>query len=744
MARRESTVETSTDTASAFAAFPIHNGELLRILGPEPGAAAATVDPLVKLDQPLAVVQSFIGGVCDPRGRLVRPLEITLVVDPATVVPDERVPTSAVLERFDALPELRGGLPELRGGLPLLRGAPPAAFEALRAALDEDPRSGPLLYCRKRHCVFAARSPETSELLCAVPPGAVADARDGDGNALSSWLLSWDVVPDAAESAETDDDAGAADTAETAVAHRVGKSRRKGQPPAIFGGKGGSCAAGVIASLEELMLGQGRVAEHAEKLAKRDRVAADYLIHDHACSGCPERERCYPTADGYAYATDRLVALSAAAAPLIISPLGEWRLDEACRVIGGLAPTAGLESAERGDNAYENWRSQHAQAIERVSPARLLAGETDGRELVEVARLKLALIADVLEQLDAVWRATQRPHLCWNGETVRAAWSRPVAVPGTCWGFQALLRKIGLQPAAPFDSADGPPLPYPPVFSDAAYLPAQAADAARYFDEPRQATMFVKKPQSGDGSGAHVLLEGLGIAWELFTTGDTLHASGDGWHAVLSPAAQRNPDDGEGLPFTGRVLGDRASFKKGDQRDNVECRWYPRFGEAVDLHAVGMLLFEALTTHDERSPQALREQLAPELADLTKSCQTLPIEQREQHVRNWITERCETDAPAALWTRRNLLHRRDARNATTLDGLSAALWTEIVVLAVRMTTSIVGFSYCEDRSRVAPRVDGDLLLPLVELRGLIALLDDELFGRTAPAAATRQRVDSEG
>ena len=729
MAKRESTVETSEDTASAFVALPVRTGETVRILGPEPGEAAATVDPLVKLDEPLTVVQSFIGGVCDLRGRLVRPLEIAMVVDPATVVPDERVPTSAVLERFGALPELRICMPARAG------------FEALRAALADDPRIGPLLYCRKRHCVFAARSPETSDLLYPVPADEATDARDGDGHEFSSWLLSWDVVPDAVDSAEADD---SVNTADTAVAHRVGKSRRKGQSPAIYGGQGGNCAAGAIASLEALTLGQGQVAEHAEKLAKRDRLAAEYLVNHHACSGCPERERCYPIDDGYAYAADRLVAISAAAASVIVSPLGEWRFDEACRVIGGLAPSACLESTERAANAYKCWRGAQAKTIECAGPARLLTGETDGRELVEVARLKLALIADVLEQLDAAWRGTKRPHLCWNAETVRVAWNWPVAVPGTCWGFHAVLRKTGLQPATPIESVDGPPLPYPPAFSDASYLPAPAADAARYFDEPRKATMFVKKPQSGDGSGAQVLLEGLGISWELFSTGDTLHTSGAGWHAVLSPAPQRDPGDGEGLPFTGRVTGDSARFKKGGQFEDVESRWYPRFGEAVDLHAVGMLLFEALTAHDERSPQALREQLCPEVADLTKSCQALPIEQREQHVRNWITERCETDAPAALWTRRNLLYRRDARNATSLDGLSAALWKEIVVIGVRMTTRIAGFSYCDDRSRAAPRIDGDLLLPLVELRGLIALLDDAIFSRAAPASATRQRVDSAG
>lgn len=644
-------VESQERTDSAFVPLPIPRGDVLCALGPRPDEAAA-VHPLARLDEPLTLVASFVAGVCDPGGRLLRPAEIMLVVDPATVVPDRQIPTAAVLERFDSRPALLAKLP------------PPAGLEILALAFPSAAKIGPLLYCRKRRCIFAARSEADTEF------------------------------PE------------------------------------------------VIAALDDLIREQRDVVTRAEKLRKRDRVAAARLAEEHACVSCDERQRCYPEDDGYAYFADRLVAISSANAPLIIAPLGEWRFDEACRIVGGEPPGELLASSTRPSNDFEIWRDDRATEMEHLAPPRLLSGETDGRELLEVARLKLGMIADVLAQLDAVWRETGRAHLCWNEETVRVAWMGQASLPGTCWGFKPLLRKVGLQPPAPVDAVDGRELAYPPAFSDSTFLPATAA-AARYFDEPRKATLFVKKPERGDGAGMQVLLEDLGVPWELFRTSDTLRIAGDGWDALLAPADQRDPDDGDGLPFHGRATGAAvAGWKQGEQLDDVECRWYPRFGQAVDLHAVGVLMLEGLLAQDERGGRAFREALADQLAELSQILLATPIDQRDGQARNWLTERCEADAPAAIWSRRNLLQRRDDRNATRLDAFPAALWRAILLLGLRLTTGVPGFSFCNDRGCAAPRLDDETLLPLAELRGLIALLDDQLFGRTAPAGVVSNNVKS--
>ena len=693
----DSTVPNEQEQSSAFVPLPVPHGDVLRVLGPKPEEAGVAVDPLVRLDQPVTVVQSFIAGLCDPDGRLVQPVELMLAVDPATVVPNKQVPIGAVLEKFAELPELLAQLPEPRG------------FGALQRALLAPRRLGPLLYCRKRQCIFAARSPDTSGLLRAVPADQIADVKAADGGELPLGLLSWDGP------AEGD------------------------RTPNVYASRGGSSSLGVIKSLDELYLDQGRVVGSAPEAERGASTETEWPESEHACVECPERQRCYPPGEEYVYVVDRLVAVSAAETPVLFRPLGAWRFDEASGVIGGLPPTECRAARERGDNEFETWIVEQARTMEAAGPARLLAGETDGRELLEVARLKLGMVGDVLAQLENVWRATGRPHLCWTEETVRVSWDRPVALPAVCWGFHALLRKVGLQPDSSAAALDEQPLPHPPAFSDPAYLPPLALDAARYFNEQRSATVFVKAARVGEETaGVDVLLEQLGVPWKLFCTSDAIHLRGDGWQAVVAPAAERNPDDGEGLPFSGHATGQIKGLKKGEQFAGVECRWYPRFNQAVDLHAVGMLMFESLLSHDERSVQSFREQMAAEIAELTTSCRGLPIEQRDDFARNWVTERCEADAPAAVWTRRNLLQRRDDRNATRLDVFGAALWQEIMTFGLRLTTGISGFSYCADRGCAAPRVGSGLLLPLVELRGLLALLDDQIFGRAAPGAAVRQ------
>jgi len=703
----------------SFVPLPIPLGEVLRVLGPRRKEAAVAVDPLVKLDEPLGVVQAFVAGVCEASGRLLQPLEVMLVVDPATVVPNRQVPAGAVVRMLNALPALQ------RSGAFV---PAPGDCEALSALIAEPARVGPLLYCRKRQCIFAARSAGGARPLRAVPAGCF-QAAGADGPDLPAELLSWDAEE---EVQAGDGGPGEAQRPESAAAAATNRT------PTIYGGRGGACAVGVVLPLEQLLPDQGKVVEFAAELEQRDVLAAERLAREHACVRCPERERCYPKGGGHAYATDRLVAVSAVEGPLLFRPLGEWRWAEASAIIGGLPATDALAGQERVDNDFEVWRAERAQSFDAAGPTRLLVGETDGRELVEIARLKLGLIAEVLERLDAVWRATGRPHLCWNRETVRVAWRRSAEVPGTCWGFQALLRKGGLQPAAPFETPDGRPLVYPPVFSDAALLPPEALAAARYFAEPRPATVFVKAVRAGyGGADVSVLLEEVGIPWELFCCGDALHAAGAGWRAVLAPAAQRDADDGAGLPFAGRATGEVGALNKGAQIGGVECRWYPRFGEAVDLHAVGMLLLESLLSNDERSVRLLDEQHAAQVDELMRACRGLPVEQRDGYVRSVLRERCAADAPAAVWSRRNLLYRREDRKATRLEGLAAELWREVITFALRLTTRIAGFSYCADRACAAPRVAGGLLLPLVELRGLMALLDDRLFGRAAPGAALR-------
>lgn len=682
----------SQNPASTFVPLPIRHGDAVRLRGPRPEEAATVVEPLTPLDAPIGVVQSFLGGVCDPDGRLIRPLEVVLLLDAATVPPGEVVPLPALVESLRAWPRILAGLPR------------DTEDELICSVLARSSPLAPLLYCRKRHVLFEARSPHTTEPLRAVE----ADGSVESGPELLPLpLLSWDgPTPD-------------------------------GRTPAIYGGRAGHSAVGSVSSFEQLILDQGEVVKRAAALQSRDAQSFARLAAAHPCCTCSERTRCYPGGAGYSYAADRLVVVNAGAAPLVVLPWGEWQLDETYAMLGGRPPSELVQAGTCAVPELDEYRRRQVAAMEASGPFLLLAGESDGRPLLEIARLKLGLLADVLEQLDDLWRAGERPHLCWGPQTIRASWrAAPRLAAG--WGFAAVLRRRGLAAFAPVETPDGRPLPYPPVFSDESLLAPEVVDAARHFGQPRKCTLFVKSAEiKGRQARVSVLLEDLNIPWPAMCTGDVAHVDGEGWQAVLSPAAQRNPDDGEGLPMSGRAVGNVAGMKQAAQFDGCTCRWYPRFGEAVDLHAFGVLLLETLLATDERPGPRLRQTLNEERDELTRLCLGLEVEQREPRARAWVAQRCDADSPSAVWTRRNLLYRRADRAATRLDALPPALWHAIVTFGLRLSTAIPGFSFCENRAAAAPRLEGGLLAPLVELRGLVALLDDRMLGRTAADEALR-------
>jgi hypothetical protein len=664
-----------------FVPLPPCNARRVSILGPRPEAAATAVFPFHSVGSPIGPLHALVAGVCWP--------------DPAAAtVPELLDDLVEPLELWTVID------PQRLANQPIPAEAvwhSFCEFQAKRAnfrllgdrLLPLGRISGLTLYCRRRHQAFSAR---------AIDGGHVSPLESSLGFRAAERTYSATV------------------TTRT--------------PAGVY-------------PLEQLITDQGEFARRYADLFADDPLARKAAEDEHLCCTCPEQGRCYPSDGGYAFALDRLVPLSLTAGPVHIAPHGPWTLAEAAAIAGGAHACQLLDESANEPNAYQRWRRSLAGEIESVAPARLLVGETDGRELVEAARVKLTLIAGVLRQLHAVWHETGRPHLCWNADSIRVRWRSPGALPGAAWGFSPLLRFGGVQPAAQFETFERTPTPFPPHFSDPALLAPELADAVRNFDTPRPATVFVKRSKTtGDAAEASLLLESLHLPWESFCPSDTLHIRGDGWLAVVQPAAARDKNDGEGLPFSGRVTGKLATFKSGEQFDGCECHWYPRFGQAVDLHAVGMLLFETLLATDERAPAAYRSALLREREELIAACSSVPVGQRDAAAREWIAQRALIDAPAAAWSRRNLLFRADERARTVPDGFPAALWLAILTFGVRMMTALDGFSLCPNRAAAAPRLADGPLLPLVELEGLIALLDDELFGRSAPGKDIEAWVSS--
>lgn len=696
----------AAQAASPFLPLPILSGRTVRLLGPRPAEASTAVDPLVRLDESIGAIQAFIGAICDPAGELILPVEI-LLVDPLAVVPEDPdrigVPHAALIRNLNALPRLYESV------------TPGLGDDIGRALFASAERVGPLLYCRKRHALFQARSSRSLRPFSAI--------------------IQSGALPPAADSASAEDEH---DVAEAAGLLPISLLCWDGPPgdgaePKFYGGLGGPCRLGIAESFEKLVLEQGQVARTLASTDGPDTAS-------HTCSRCSERDRCFPTGPGYAFALDRLSVISATECGIFPLPLGELRLDEAARVLGRLAPTALPDiTTDKPANSFEEWRRLRMKRIEAAGPAFLLAGEANGRDLVEIARLKLALIAGALEQIDTAWKKSQLPHLCWNDETIRVAHRRTPA-PASYWGFQPIVRKLGLQPGSAIRGANGQPLAYPPVYAKSSLLPLEAAETVRYFGVPAKAGVFVKTstPDTGATARVTILLEDSIIPRRLLCTPDVLRIAGDGWTATLSPLADHDPNDGEGLPFSGTAAGNVSVLKPGQQFPDCSYTWYPRYGQAVDLHALGMLLFESLLSNDEQSRDKLRSTLATERDALTTACLAVDTAQRAHEARVWIATRCENDAPASNWSRRNLLFRRDERASARLDACPPLLWQALVTLGFRLMSFIPGFSYCADRAADAPATRDGRPLPLVEMLGLLALMDDVIFARSAAVDRARE------
>ncbi|HBU29801.1 MAG TPA: hypothetical protein DEB56_09540 [Thiobacillus sp.] len=277
-------------------------------------------------------------------------------------------------------------------------------------------------------------------------------------------------------------------------------------------------------------------------------------------------------------------------------------------------------------------------------------------------------------------------------------------------------------------------------------MPHDVQEPMRHFGAAGRGLIYVKKatPTADGHANVHILLEGTGIQRALFCLPDHVFVSGGpvsdrslGWSMTLSPAPTHDPDDGEGLPFVGLATGNVGKLKDGEQIHEFSYVRRPRFGEACDLYAVGMLLFESLLSHDERPLDRLRQAILTDLEELTGACLAVEPERRGLAAVEWITARCENDTPGAIWSRRNLLYRREERAASRLDGFPPRLWQAIIALGLRLTTTIPGFSFCDDRASDAPRLAGRHLVPLAEARGLVAMLDDLIFGRSGRISRLR-------
>lgn len=451
------------------------------------------------------------------------------------------------------------------------------------------------------------------------------------------------------------------------------------------------------------------------------------------CAGCAHREECYPApaASGQLVpAEERLVPLSYYEFHMLPLEALELHYDEFSDLLGG-APweTVRARARQRGGAGREALLAR-LDAVYSSPPQFLFRGDGTGRFPLEVLRLKLALFGQVCRALRDYHARCREPHLSLDPTQ---AMVRPAeagrGLPAR-WGFRA--RLVGAASPWRLPTEEGPELLQPSPDADRAFL----SPLLRETEFGREETVRVSI-QAVQAEGPRTRLEGSlssdRARLDAFLPGDVIRilpASATGplanltFWGVLGERAER------GFRFT-TILPEGTVASPGavkPQEFDAGVAFFRRFHVPCDLYPLGMLLLRALAVNDEKDFFSVEDALQRLLKKLG-----LWLEGRNEaagsrvaaEVRALLEAEREAFDPAAI-----LYAKEDRERAG--GAVPARLWSDLMLLAVRLVTNVAGFSVCAHHADYpADRPEEVLDRVLVELGELEARTDVELFSRAA-------------
>ncbi len=450
-----------------------------------------------------------------------------------------------------------------------------------------------------------------------------------------------------------------------------------------------------VEAVRNLLLDQGRLIAQGPSGAFRSPREEDEWLSEHPCASDRDRARWDPDRGGYPYAEEWLTPISYAALPLLITPHGDTPLESAAMVLRD----------------------------------RRFSRESDDRRTLEALRGRLRLIEPLLAQLDRRYRLLQRPLLEWRDDSAVASSAG-----------RALLRNPWIAPLEPEDAKTHPATAFAPEGHDPALLPEGAAELLATAESEHSAMLILRAFGKRDDKRCELadgLIDLSPLRGALFCAGDRIEIAAAGGRAVLTPTGVRNPDDGTGgVAVTGRLYDAWAKLQRPGEIANCTLRWHPRLGEAADLFAIGVRMLDCLLMNDARDLALLRRGVAELRAALQAQCAPLanPAARAATFERllDAALAGCSADD---LWSARAVHGDRTARAAADAGPLAFRYWRAACAMGLRLSTLVADVSYCPHRAADAPRARDGALLPLVELRGLLSLLEDALLRRSPGAAA---------
>ncbi|MDX2200527.1 MAG: hypothetical protein SF069_16350 [Phycisphaerae bacterium] len=450
-----------------------------------------------------------------------------------------------------------------------------------------------------------------------------------------------------------------------------------------------------VEAVRNLLLDQGRLIAQGPSGAFRSPREEDEWLSEHPCASDRDRARWDPDRGGYPYAEEWLTPISYAALPLLITPHGDTTLEAAAM----------------------------------ASRDRRFSRESDDRRTLEALRARLGLIEPLLAQLDRRYRLLQRPLLEWRDDSAVASSAG-----------SALLRNPWIAPVEPEDAKTHPATAFAPEGHDPALLPEGTAELLALAESEHSATLILRAFGKRDEKRCE-LADGLvdlsPLRGDIFCAGDRIEIAAAGGRAVLTPTGVRNADDGKSaVAVTGRLYDAWAKLQRPGEIANCTVRWHPRLGEAVDLFAVGVRMLDCLLMNDARDLALLRRGGAELRAALQAQCAPLATADARaatfERLLDAALAGCSADD---LWSARAVHGDRAARAVADAGPLAFRYWRAACAMGLRLSTLVADVSYCPHRAADAPRAAGGTLLPLVELRGLMSLLEDALLHRSPASLA---------
>jgi hypothetical protein len=480
-------------------------------------------------------------------------------------------------------------------------------------------------------------------------------------------------------------------------------------------------------------------------------AAAAGLEETIPCFTCEHRGECYPGApEGEAIpAESRLVPLSYYEFRLLPLEALELHFDELSDLLGG-ADWAEVR-ARAVEQAGAAGRERLLQPLERAlaSPFQWIhANDETGLFAVEALRLKLIAFTQLCRGLREHHARSGKPHLDLGPSSAMARFVPPGEGLPARWGFQVKLLDPGgahVFRAAGHDPERDGEILIPALDAPEEYISPLIREAAFGREEP----MRIALQRAAEG--------GAGQAFEAEASSPKArhwaHQPGDAVRVL--PGARAGWL--EGSPLWGTVTGSAkggftlslrapggkqppASFKTPAAFD-ASVAFYRRFHVPCDLHGLGMLLLRAVVVNDAQDSFTVEAAVRRMLAKVAEALG--PPANRHDPARVAGLIQWQLGVERAIFRREAVLYTRQLRRETTA-GMSVEiasapppagivperLWSDILLLAFRLCSSVPGFSYAAHSADFDPARPEALMDRVLEDLGAInRRVHAELFAR---------------